>query len=137
MFLVKVFWKYEANLEENTHIEVRLQWSCKATLLKPHFGMGVLLQICCIFSQHLFLRTPLEGCFCKLIYDCYHLLHDYSWNSRLVTELPWYVPYLFRWIKNYWIKSFSEPSSWFMVHPLVYYLFWFIKYLKSLSNIKN
>ena len=26
---------------------------CKATLLKSHFGMGVLLQICCIFSEHL------------------------------------------------------------------------------------
>ena len=31
--------------------------------LKSHFGMDVLLQICCIFSEHLFLRTPLEGCF--------------------------------------------------------------------------
>ena len=27
-------------------------------------SMGVLLQICCIFSEHLFLRTPLDGCFC-------------------------------------------------------------------------
>ena len=32
------------------------------TLLKSHFGMGVLLYICCIFSEHLFLRTPLDGC---------------------------------------------------------------------------
>ena len=32
-------------------------------LLKSHFGMGVLLQICCIFSEHLFIRTPLDGCF--------------------------------------------------------------------------
>ena len=31
--------------------------------LMPHFGMGVLLQICCIFSEHLSLRTPLEDCF--------------------------------------------------------------------------
>ena len=37
----KVFWKYAANLQENT--EVRFQQSCKATLLKSHFGMGVLL----------------------------------------------------------------------------------------------
>ena len=36
---------------------------CKATLLKSHFGMGILLKICCIFSEHLFLRTPLDGCF--------------------------------------------------------------------------
>ena len=32
---------------------------CKATLFKSHFGMGVLLWICCIFSEHLFLgNTP-------------------------------------------------------------------------------
>ena len=32
-------------------------------LLKSHFGAGVLLQICCIFSERLFLITPLGGCF--------------------------------------------------------------------------
>ena len=31
--------------------------------LKSHFSMGALLYICCIFPEHLFLRTPLEGCF--------------------------------------------------------------------------
>ena len=38
-----------------------------ATLLISHFGMGFLLYICCIFSEYLFLRTPLKGCFCKCI----------------------------------------------------------------------
>ena len=38
--------------------------SWKATLLKSHFGMGVLLKIWCIFWEHLFLRTPLDGCIC-------------------------------------------------------------------------
>ena len=38
--------------------------SCFATLLKSHFRMVVLLQICCIFSERLFLKTPLGGCFC-------------------------------------------------------------------------
>ena len=33
----------------------------KATLLKSQFDMGDLLEICCLFSEHLFLRTPLEG----------------------------------------------------------------------------
>ena len=28
--------------------------------------MGVLLKICCMFSKYLFLRTPLQGCFCML-----------------------------------------------------------------------
>ena len=37
--------------------------SAIATLLSSHFGMSVLLQICCILSEHLFLRTPLDGCF--------------------------------------------------------------------------
>ena len=36
------------------------------THLKSRFSMGVLLQICCIFSEHLFLRTPLDGCICLL-----------------------------------------------------------------------
>ena len=37
---------------------------CKAILLKPYFSMSVLLYICCIFSEHLFLRIPLDSCFC-------------------------------------------------------------------------
>ena len=36
----------------------------KCNLLNSHFDMGVLLQICCIFSEHLFLRTPLDAWFC-------------------------------------------------------------------------
>ena len=39
-----MFWKYATNLQENT-----LQHGCSP--------------ICCIFSEHLILRTPLEGCF--------------------------------------------------------------------------
>ena len=35
--------------------------------IKLLFGMGVLLEICCIFSEHLFLRTPLDGCRWKFI----------------------------------------------------------------------
>ena len=48
------------------------QLYCNVTLLKSHFGMGVLLKICCIISEHLSLRTPLEGCFCisKLAKAC-------------------------------------------------------------------
>ena len=36
--------------------------SLLATLLKSHFGMG-LLEICCIFSEHVFVTTTLEICF--------------------------------------------------------------------------
>ena len=38
--------------------------SCFTTLLKSHFGMGAPMQNCSIFSENLFLRTPLDGCFC-------------------------------------------------------------------------
>ena len=36
---------------------------CMATLLKSHFSVSVLLYICCIFSEHILLITPLEGRF--------------------------------------------------------------------------
>ena len=42
--------------------KVALQISIKL-LLKSHFSKGVPLQICCTFSEHLFLRTPQMGCF--------------------------------------------------------------------------
>ena len=32
-------------------------------LLKLHLGVGALLNIYCIFSEHLFLLKPLDGCF--------------------------------------------------------------------------
>ena len=38
----------------------------KCEFNKLHFGMGVRLYIkfsACIFSEHIFLRTPLDGCF--------------------------------------------------------------------------
>ena len=35
--------------------------------VQSNFSMGVLLWICCIFSEHLFLRTPLDGYFWQLI----------------------------------------------------------------------
>ena len=40
-----------------------------ATLLKSHFGIAILLQICCIFSEHPFLRTTLDDCFYQRFSD--------------------------------------------------------------------
>ena len=34
--------------------------------MKSHFDMGDLVYICCIFSKHLFLGKPLNGCFLSL-----------------------------------------------------------------------
>ena len=36
-----------------------------STLLRSYFGMGILLYFYCIFSEHLFVSTPLEGYFRK------------------------------------------------------------------------
>ena len=35
----------------------------KGTLLNSHSDMSVFLYICCIFPEHIFLGTPLDGCF--------------------------------------------------------------------------
>ena len=44
--------EYAANLQENIHV---LQHGCSLVYF-------------CIFSGYLFLRTPLEGCFCRLVH---------------------------------------------------------------------
>ena len=52
--------------QRSSHPEVflgKVALQVKATLLKSHFGMDVPLQICCIFSEHFFLGTPLVDCF--------------------------------------------------------------------------
>ena len=95
----KVFWKYAANLEENILVKGQFQWSCKATLLKPHFDMDVLLQICCIYSEHLFLRTPLEGC-------SVYYISLYISNIKAVIKMI-----LFNWIT----LELSQPSLLFKI----------------------
>ena len=37
-----------------------------ASLLKSHFDMGALLYNCCIFSEHLYIWPPLDGCFWRI-----------------------------------------------------------------------
>ena len=44
-----------------------VSWSCEAVLLRSCFGVGVLLWVCCIFSECPFLRGPLESCFCLFL----------------------------------------------------------------------
>ena len=51
-------------------------------LLKSHFAMGILLYICCIFSGHLFLKTPLENFFCW-----YKSAIEYPWGSPIIIML--------------------------------------------------
>ena len=46
----------------DTHVKVSFQYSCKTTLLKSHFVMGVPVNLLYIL-EHFFLRVPLNGCF--------------------------------------------------------------------------
>ena len=73
VFLGKGVLKRCSQLQESTHAKGWFQYTCFATLLKSHFGMGALLSLCCIFSEDLFLRTPLGGCFWNL-----HIQSEYE-----------------------------------------------------------
>ena len=70
-YFMKVFMFHETSLKlhfmkcSERKVPQCKDTKCKATLLKSHFGVGVPLEICCIFSGHLFLVTPLGGCFLK------------------------------------------------------------------------
>ena len=65
VFLVKDVLKVCSKLTGEHPYQSVISIKLQSNLLKSHFGMGVLLQICCIFSEHLVLRTPLNGCFWK------------------------------------------------------------------------
>ena len=70
-----------------------------ATLLKSHFGMDFLLQVYYIFSEHLFLGTPLSGCFWNFVSKELHkamITCAMLWNEFLrdlkTTKCPkWYM----------------------------------------------
>ena len=111
----KVSWKQAANLQENIHAKVWFRIS--------HFGMAVLLQICCIFLEHLFLRTSLEGCF-WILWDTFSLPLAgtfYSQNRKvnciiynvitIVIDnvvITWQFSSLYVWICNLETKEFHE-----------------------------
>ena len=60
-----------------------------ATLLKPHFGQGVLMWICCIFSEHLFLRKwLLLNMFTFALYGCFWICLLLWWQRLfLMTKI--------------------------------------------------
>ena len=92
-----MFWKYAANLQENTHVEVRFQSSC-------------------IFSEHLFLGAPLNGCFWreKVIHIVFNNLAYIFVYSKEFINIH-YSHFLravldgFFWLCNFF-KGTSEPT---------------------------
>ena len=98
---------------------------CRATLLKSHFGMGVLLQICCIFSKHLFLGTPLGGCFWS--YYCYIKLTTH--NQSLCAAFR-FSNRIQRFTNS---NCLNEPPSFSMI--FFKYVFCFKKFPKIVGKI--
>ena len=92
---------------------------CKTALLKSHFGMGVLLYSCCIFSEHLLLRTPPGGCFWILICKS----EDIFPRSPEIFELLQYL--------NFWMSRIPDESKifTFLCVPICLCLFSCYKYL--------
>ena len=61
----------------------------QSNLFKPYFKMSVLLQFCCIFSEHLFLRTTLDGCFSiSSVFSVYKVLCEKA-GSAQVLQISW------------------------------------------------
>ena len=72
----KVFWKYASNLQENTYAEVCFNKVALISRFQITLRHGSSVNFLHIFPEHLFLRIPLEGCFCKELFKL--LDHFYS-----------------------------------------------------------
>ena len=99
------------SMQENTHAEVQFRQSCCAALLKSHFNLGVLLQICSMFSEHLFLATPLGGCFCIVN-------QIYSFSSETQSR------YLCRSLRDLLQITETVPTIWRTVLKRLFLAFW-------------
>ena len=70
-------------------------------LLCLNFSMGILLEICRIFSEHLFLRAREKGCFCNYIipngldYDKEYTNKKWKYINYILISQAWKV-YLFK-----------------------------------------
>ena len=98
----------------------------------PLFGMGVLLQICCIFSEHLFLRKPLGGCF----WSYYIKLTNHEISAK---RLFIRVSFLPRQLLNYTSSIFPCYKNTFFsmfVLTLCVLIFWFINKVILSSGIQ-
>ena len=106
-----LFW-FSERIFRSSRSEVFLRRSCcKATLLKSRCGMGVLLKICCIFSEHLFLRTPLDSCFWVFHeINCFEIQMIKVFNQVfLLLNVP------FAKLNDPWNAFFLKLSAWCII----------------------
>ena len=66
---------------------------------KLHFGIGVLLYICCIFSEHLSLRTPLDDCFSFFSASINYINKKRKEKGSKVLPCCEYLKYLYQYPK--------------------------------------
>ena len=112
---------YTENLQENIHAEVSFQQSCKATLLKSHFGLRVLL--CCAAY---FQNTPPKGCFCYFILKqklSGVLQNSFCYEASALLKRPWCFYFsvnsaeIFRiyFMNHLWMFIYCETSLGFSI----------------------
>ena len=115
--------------------------------LKSYFGMRVLLWISCIFSERLFPRTHLSGCFCCLL-KIHLLLHE-NWKSYKCRQKK-YLDFILASLQGcitvdsytsaeifYFFKCIINTNSWKLnVHPLVRWVIAMIHGYLSVINLK-
>ena len=56
-------------------------------LIKFHLGMGALLSSCCIFSERLLLRTPLDGCFWTFSVTYFECSSKFTYHIEIILYL--------------------------------------------------
>ena len=62
---VPILWNQYIFIKSVYQITWEIFWLQKQPSRCSHFGMCVLQHICCIFSEHLFIRTSVGACFCN------------------------------------------------------------------------
>ena len=88
-----VFWSYAEDLWGSPCARVQLQWSCKVTYPKSHFSKGVLLWVCCIFSdrasriRNLGKRFPMHLTFLWTRLCTSHFVHLKVIRARVYTNV--------------------------------------------------
>ena len=67
--------------------------------------MGVLLYMCCIFSEHLFYRTPLEDYFCFFYISLRHSATEFSHTFNDMSSSHFCFIYQYANVCNYLLDS--------------------------------
>ena len=96
---------------ENSHLWARMRSSHPKVFL----GKGV-LKICCIFSEQLFIRTPLDGCFCRIHFTFVKKRSIPTWKAfNTKFRLQWKVresSYQVRKISTLFCKLVAPVLNW-------------------------